>query len=137
MANTSRHITRVQRERLLSRATRLRSWCDTSRRQRPAFTANSARASRYRRVAGRLERYVAGVGRHESTLPLIERATRRHIGGQTSYAEWIEELRWSGLSARAGYTRLDQAQACKRRKNLSTAYPRISVPMTNCTKFNT
>lgn len=123
----SRHISKVQRDRLLSRAGRLRSWCETSRRRRPAFTRVPARERRFGRVAGRLERYVAGVGRHESTLGLVENATQRHIGGITSYAEWIDELRWAGLPARGGHTRLNLAQAAERRKNLMAAYPRIST----------
>jgi len=125
MSNTSRHITTVQRERLLRRAGRLRSWSLASRRRRPAFSAAPARERRFGKVATRLERYVAGVGRHDSTLQLIETATRRHISGATNYGEWIEELRWAGLPARAGHTRLTRVQAAERRKNLTFAYPRI------------
>lgn len=124
--NTSRHIDRSQREQLLRRAGRLRSWCEASRRRRPAFSAVPARERRFRNVAIRLERYVAGVGRHGSTLPLIEMATMRHIGGETSYGEWIDELRWAGLPARAGHTRLNRAQSVERRGNLTSAYPRIA-----------
>lgn len=125
MPNTLRHITTLQRERLLGRAGRLRSWCEASRRRRPAFSAVPARERRFGKVATRLERYVAGVGRHGGTLGLIETATRRHIAGETNYGEWIEELRWAGLPARAGHTRLTRVQAAERRRNLTSAHPRI------------
>ena len=133
MANTFQHISRVQREQLLRRASRLRSWSEISRRRRPAFSAVPDRERRLSKVATRLERYIAGIGRHGSTLPLIERATRRHVAGETSYGEWIEDLRWAGLPARIGHTRLNSRQAAERRYNLALAYPRNSASSSNNT----
>lgn len=125
-SNTYQRISRAQREQLLRRAGRLRSWCETSRQRRPALSVAPARERRFGKVATRLERYVAGVGRHGSIMPLIARATRRHIAGETGYGEWIEELRWAGLPAQAGHTRLNRAQATERRQNLALLYPRIA-----------
>ena len=122
-----RHMTRSQRDRLLQRAERLRFYCETSRRVRPAFHPLPRRDRRYRRVAARLGRFVAGVGRSDSTLPLIRQATRRHIAGITGYGEWIEELRWAGLPARAGATRLSPRGTAERQKRLNVLYPRVNA----------
>ncbi len=127
MFTCPRHISRPQRDRLLMRADRLIAYGETGRRRRPVFATTPARERRYRGVATRLRRFVAGVGNRDSTLALIERATQRHIAGVTGYAEWIEELRWSGLSARSGHTRLGKADALKRQNNLNRLYPRIDA----------
>ena len=119
-----RNLTRNQRDRLLLKAHRLRCFCESSSYLRRPYSPLPARERRFQGVATRLERYVAGIPRHESTLPLITRATQRHIDGETSYLEWIDELRWAGLPARVGHTRLNEADTARRNQNLSRLYPR-------------
>ncbi len=110
---------RSQRDRLLQRADRLSRYCDERKRARRAGAATPAKDVRFAKVASRLRAFVAGVGREGERFPLIAKAMQRHIDGITGYAEWLDELRWAGMSATPENTRLTAAQKAERQENLN------------------
>lgn len=110
------NLNTAQRDILLARAQRL---------DQMARHEQWAPRRRFARVASRLRRFVAGRSRYDGSVDQHAHVTERHISGQTSYAEWIEELRWCGVPAQLGHTRLSSEQKAARQANLDKMYPRI------------
>lgn len=125
---STRHITKAQRDRIYQRVERLRGWATNLEYGRAPYSSAGPKERRYNKIASRLERFIRTGDRHckDSSIEAIAAATERHIAGETSYMEWIDELRWAGLNAREGHTRLNVHDAELRKENLNKLYPRIS-----------
>lgn len=114
----NRNLTTEQRDRLLARETVLDQIANEYHFNRPAFSKAGPSEERFKAVAKRIRRFVGGVDKKDGSLARFQEATERHITCQTSYDEWIEELRWCGMNAMAGRTKLNPEQAARRQSHI-------------------